>query len=109
MFEPRLQITDYLYLGGEESTSDKAFLADHCGVTHVLNCTTECPLHYPDDFRYLRIAVTDDVKESLVPYFRQAHEFIEDARGSGGNVLVWILCLPALWLCGPRIVALVAV
>ena len=82
------QINDYLYLGGEESTSDKAFLQEHCGVTHILNCTGECPLHYPDDFQCLRIAVNDDAKESLAPYFHQAHEFIESARAAGGNVLV---------------------
>ena len=48
---PPLQITDYLYLGGDDSTSDLKFLSETCGITHILNCTKECRNHFPEDFR----------------------------------------------------------
>ncbi len=82
------QITDYLYLGGEDATSDRSFLADTCSIKYILNCTRECRNHFPDQFSYMRVEVADDGREDLRPHFTAAHEFIQRAHDEGACVLV---------------------
>lgn len=57
------------------------------GFTHVLNATKELPNYFEDrPLRYLKIPVNDYETELISPYFRQAFEFIESARG--GKILI---------------------
>ena len=80
-----LQILPYLYLGGQETTSERAAL-DMLAVTHLLNVTKELPQHFPADFVYMQIPVADTVDESLAPHFESAHKFIDAVRTSAGKV-----------------------
>lgn len=57
------------------------------GFTHVLNATKELPNYFEDKaLQYLKIPINDYETENITPYFRQAFEFIESARG--GKILI---------------------
>lgn len=51
--------------------------------THILNVTVELPNYFEDKgIKYLKIPVNDYETENIQPFFKEAYEFIESARGS---------------------------
>lgn len=58
------------------------------GFTHILNVTDELINYFEDkpELKYLKIPVKDYETEDIRPYFKQAYEFIESARG--GKILI---------------------
>ena len=58
------------------------------GITHILNVTN---MHYTKRsqyFRYLDVAINDNVVEDAKKHFRITNRFIKDSLASGGKVLV---------------------
>jgi dual specificity phosphatase 12 len=52
-------------------------------LTHVLNVSDELPNYFEGkDITYLKIAVRDYETEDITSYFKQAYEFIDNAKNS---------------------------
>lgn len=86
------QILPYLFLGSSYAASnDKPFSI--LGITHIVNATLDIPCLYEGPFTYLMVEVEDDAEVPIGDSFAKAHEFIEEARKSGGKVLVRAGCL----------------
>merc|ERR1719232_378734 len=81
------KILDYLYLGGQEATSERPTL-EFLNITHILNVSKECGNHFPDLYRYLQLPIADDPTEDATPYFESAHAFLQDVKTKGKVVLV---------------------
>jgi hypothetical protein len=59
------------------------------GITHVINCAANvCRNYYPDDFEYLHFFLKDSKTESIECVFYRCIDFINQAKRSGGKVLV---------------------
>ncbi|XP_041371122.1 dual specificity protein phosphatase 1-like [Gigantopelta aegis] len=82
-----VELLPYLYIGDSSHSSRKDVLKN-IGVTAILNVSTSCENHFPQDFRYKVIPVEDTVSEDLRTWFTEAIDFIEDERRSGGVILV---------------------
>ena len=98
------QVTDYLFVGSIESAYnerrlcrlDIESLVDISNMSEMQvpsNKKTQCPCLCQTDFRHFRsrliIAVADDEKEDIGPYFEEVNRFIEAARRCGRKVLVY--------------------
>lgn len=87
------QITDFLYLGSEDDAVNVNHLRD-LGVTHVINCAAGyCVTNqeFYGDIKYLGFEGEDDDCYNMLQHFDEAFKFIEDARSSGGKVLIHCL------------------
>lgn len=59
------------------------------GITHIVNCTgNTIPCKYPSDFAYLKLHLTDQNHQRLLPVLDEACSFIAGARACRGTVLV---------------------
>lgn len=83
------EILPRLYLGGYDAANDKRLLQHH-GVTHVLNCTEDIHIFFPNDFKYLRLAVEDDDAQNLSEHFETAWHFMDEAMSKGS---VFVHCM----------------
>jgi len=91
-YDPRLfefpsQILPFMFLGDSKDSKNRRFLAEN-RITHILNVTVDEPNCFEDEFEYLKIAILDTPNQNIAMHFDKAHEFIERARTSGGNILV---------------------
>lgn len=82
------EIEPYLYIGSKRDAASHETLKA-LAVTHVLNATPDCPCyHEHDGLSYLRLAIKDCWNQDLPSHFEAAFAFIEDARQSGGKVMI---------------------
>ncbi|KAH7679244.1 protein phosphatase slingshot protein [Dioscorea alata] len=81
------QIEDGLYLGSVGAAQDKEALKK-LNITHILTVAKSLLPAYPNEFVYKRIDVLDSSTTNLAQYFDECFEFINEARRSGGGVLV---------------------
>ncbi len=87
------QILDYLYLGAAEDATNVKHLRD-LGVTHVINCAAGYCMtsqEFYGDIKYLGFEAEDDDSYNMLQHFEDAYRLIEEARTSGGKVLVHCL------------------
>ncbi|KAL3812692.1 hypothetical protein ACJIZ3_013960 [Penstemon smallii] len=81
------KIEEDLYLGSLGSANNKSALIS-LNVTHILTVANSLPIAHPNDFKYKIIEVRDRSDVSLLPFFDECFAFIEEARTTGGAVLV---------------------
>jgi protein-tyrosine phosphatase len=81
------EILPYLYVGGQQDAEDLAKLK-LMGITHILNAAASLDSVFANQFVYLRSELDDDEDEDVVASFEEAFRHIEDAKTSGGAVLV---------------------
>jgi len=82
------EILPFLYIGNERDAANRETLKE-LGITHVLNATSHLALHFENDgIIYKRLPASDNANQNLKQYFSDAFSFIDDARQSGGRVLV---------------------
>lgn len=81
------QIKKGLYLGSLGAARNKAALESE-NVTHILTVASSLTPAYPSDFVYKIISVLDSEDVDLSKYFDECFDFIEEAIGTGGGVLV---------------------
>ena len=74
-----------LFLGSLHDALDDCFLRQ-CNVTHAVSITW-APLA-EDGLQRMSLRVEDDPDEDMFSYFASVCNFIDSARGEGGNVLV---------------------
>ena len=80
------KISNCLYLGGSDVSSNLPQL-QKLQITHVCNCTSKLPHHFPDNIRYFRTPVPDEPESQLDQFFIDSAAFIEEAVLRGGVVL----------------------
>lgn len=78
------RVLPFLYLGSQEDALNADTMRDH-NITYVLNVTASCPkADFIQESHFMRISVNDSHNEQLIPYFKQAFDFL-------GAYLVWLI------------------
>lgn len=85
-----VEILPRLFLGNKVDSSTMDLLRK-ARISHILNVTPDLPNAFEDHFKYLRLAVQDNLGGDLVSHFGEAFDFIDDAIKDGGYVLVHCL------------------
>lgn len=86
-FEDAHEIVPKVYLGNRRFAWS-IHLLKALGITHIVNCAQELPNPFTDDINYKYFALHDSPDQPIDQHFKEAHQFIEDAIGSGGAVLI---------------------
>ncbi|XP_074292189.1 dual specificity protein phosphatase 1-like isoform X2 [Silene latifolia] len=81
------QIEEGLFLGSLGAANNKSGLK-RLNVTHVLTVAASLAPPHPSDFTYKVIEVADREETNLAQYFDECIDFIDEAKRSGGGVLV---------------------
>lgn len=81
------RIFEQLYLGSRHEASNEGWLTSH-HITHVVNCAIELPSYFPGRCVYLNLKLDDVPSQSIYHVLEKSFNFILDAIGKGGNVLV---------------------
>ncbi|KAK9933480.1 hypothetical protein M0R45_020677 [Rubus argutus] len=81
------QIEEGLFLGSIGAANNKEELKK-LNVTHILTVANSLPPKYPNDFVYKVLNVMDTESTNLQQHFDECFKFIEEAKTSGGGVLV---------------------
>ncbi|OAE34603.1 hypothetical protein AXG93_167s1140 [Marchantia polymorpha subsp. ruderalis] len=76
-----------LYLGSIGAAFNKGLL-QNLNITHILAVAGGVDMPFPECFKYLRIEVLDSADVDLAQHFTECFSFIDEARMSGGGVLV---------------------
>lgn len=70
---------DHLYIGSEEIPSQTSLLRSQ-NITHIVNASCHTYYEQPEQGRYVRLDLRDEVEEQIGPKLGQAFALIEDAR-----------------------------
>lgn len=76
-------------------------------VSHILNMAREIDNFFPDRFKYHNVRVWDEESTQLLPYWKETHRFIEDARLGSSQLLLpqptqnWLNPAPSGDWCPP--------
>lgn len=76
-------------------------------VSHILNMAREIDNFFPDRFKYHNVRVWDEESTQLLPYWKETHRFIEDARLGSSQLLLpqptqnWLSLAPSGDWCPP--------
>lgn len=81
------EILPWLILGRVDPTRNMYSLAK-LGVTHILNCTEDCPNLFPMHFVYLQLFLRDSLEANAAEYFPQALEFFRRVEKKRGKIYV---------------------
>ncbi|XP_021757100.1 dual specificity protein phosphatase 1-like isoform X2 [Chenopodium quinoa] len=81
------QIEEGLFVGSAAAANNKAALKQH-NITHILTVAGYIRPAHRRDFTYKIIEVVDTVWTDLAQYFDECIDFIDEAKRSGGGVLV---------------------
>jgi hypothetical protein len=46
------------------------------GITHIINCTPDLPLHWEDKYEYKRVDILDSPSQNILKHFDSVFEFI---------------------------------
>ncbi|GAB2220157.1 hypothetical protein Droror1_Dr00007800 [Drosera rotundifolia] len=80
-------IEEGLFLGSARAAANKERLKS-LNVTHVLTVATRLSPAHPNDFTYKIVEVSDSEDTNLAKYFHECFDFIDEAKKTGGAVLV---------------------
>mmetsp|Transcript_27292 Transcript_27292/g.69430 ORF Transcript_27292/g.69430 Transcript_27292/m.69430 type:complete len:396 (-) Transcript_27292:180-1367(-) len=75
-----VQIVEGLYISGEDTAKNLERLRS-LGVQSIVACG--CPTHFPNEFRYLRIALQDNSQSRCGRFLDPAADFVADALRTG--------------------------
>ncbi|XP_010546836.1 PREDICTED: dual specificity protein phosphatase 1B [Tarenaya hassleriana] len=81
------KIEEGLFIGSVAEASNRDLLKSS-NVTHILTVAVAVSPLYPDEFSYKVIEVVDRSETDLTQYFDECFNFVDEARQSGGGVLV---------------------
>lgn len=81
------KIQEGLYLGSVGAAYNKEELLN-LRITHILVVANTIEAPYPCDFQYKQIEVRDSADVNLEEYFDACFAFIDEAKQSGGAVLI---------------------
>ncbi len=69
------EIIPNLFLGNYLIANDIEFLKS-LGITHILNCSIEHPMYFPNEFVYLHLPIHDIFSQNILQYLNETYEFI---------------------------------
>ncbi|CAL8087722.1 unnamed protein product [Calicophoron daubneyi] len=74
---------------GSQADAVSAATCQQYGITHVINVSVDgaAPSHIPAD-RFFRIPVHDNYTDIMIPFFKDAFTFIDNAKAVRGKVLI---------------------
>lgn len=81
------EIQEGIFLGSIGAAHNKDELINH-KITHILSVANMVEAMYPSEFKYKQIEVRDSADVDLEEHFDDCFAFIDEARQSGGAVLV---------------------
>ncbi|XP_042381231.1 dual specificity protein phosphatase 1-like [Zingiber officinale] len=81
------KIEEGLFLGSVGAALNKPALKN-LNITHILTVAKSLDPAFPDEFIYKKIDVFDTPGTELDKHFDECFNFIDEARSSGGSVLV---------------------
>ena len=82
------EIVPGLWIGNEHAAVDDEVLQQH-HITHIVNLNpSSSPIAFPDKYKYFAVNLRDCVFEILGDEFFGALEFVNNAVGEGGCVLI---------------------
>ena len=87
-----VELLPYLYIGDASHSSMKEQLQE-LHITAILNVSTCCRNHFPQDFRYKVIPVEDSDSADLSTWFADAFHFIGKYYGRFSLSLCQSVCL----------------
>eukprot|EP00471_Norrisiella_sphaerica_P010481 CAMPEP_0184495612 /NCGR_PEP_ID=MMETSP0113_2-20130426/31843_1 /TAXON_ID=91329 /ORGANISM="Norrisiella sphaerica, Strain BC52" /LENGTH=365 /DNA_ID=CAMNT_0026881871 /DNA_START=124 /DNA_END=1224 /DNA_ORIENTATION=+ len=73
---PTVLIKDFLYLGSEDDAKHQKHLQD-LKITHVLNVSSDVKNYFPDEFKYHRIDLPDEIGSNLMAHFTTGFEYLK--------------------------------
>ncbi|XP_030050829.1 dual specificity protein phosphatase 8-like [Microcaecilia unicolor] len=78
----------HLYLGSQSDALNQEVVGLN-GITHVLNVSCSCPQpSFIPSNRFLRIPINDSYSDNILPWLKQATDFIDKAEVMNGKVLL---------------------
>jgi len=80
------EIAPGIFLGNYRFAYDR-YLLSAMGITHILNAAKELATPFRD-IVYKHFTMDDSVVEPIDKNFKESHQFIDEALGKGGKVLV---------------------
>lgn len=81
-------ILDNLYVGDLRAADDKKLLQEN-GITHIINCSDNAPIVFPNDFVYSHLKLKDDFEQDLEEEIKIAIKFISSVpNNSAQNILI---------------------
>jgi hypothetical protein len=81
-------LDNFLYLGGERNAHNRKELMERTRVTHVVNMACEVANFFSKEIKYASYPIADHSETNITLVFETATAFIENARVTGGRVLV---------------------
>lgn len=81
LFSHPIKIIDSIFLGNMIQSSDYKALKS-LGITHILNCATECKNHFENEFVYCKLELEDDQDFPIENYYEKAGEFFNEYNRS---------------------------
>ncbi|ESO85048.1 hypothetical protein LOTGIDRAFT_54372, partial [Lottia gigantea] len=82
-----VEIFPHIFLGDSGHASQKDIL-DKLNIKGVLNVSSQCANHFPNDYEYMTIRVSDNSTADLSSWFEPSFNFIESMIENDCNVLV---------------------
>lgn len=81
------KITENIYQGGFVCSENKDNLKK-LGITHILVASLGLAIHFPSEFKYLRIDVVDTSEEDMSKHFNTIYEFVDECINNSGKILI---------------------
>jgi len=82
---------DGVFIGDIASAYNREKMKE-IGITHVITAVLGVAPQFPEDFVYMTVPVRDVASEDIQKYLKDTSQFITDALGGGGKVLVHCIC-----------------
>ena len=81
------KILPFLFLGGQEGTTEKA-MEKSLNISHIVSLCSESRPHFPEDFVYLNLGIADSPQANILKVLEPSFEAINAAKNAGGCCLV---------------------
>ena len=72
------QITEKIYLGNEDTASDKELLKK-LNISNILICAEGCEPFFPNEYTYKILYIDDAIDENIISWFQEAFKFIDSS------------------------------
>ena len=72
------QITEKIYLGNEDTASDKELLKK-LDMSNILICAEGCEPFFPNEYTYKILYIDDAIDENIISWFQEAFKFIDSS------------------------------
>jgi hypothetical protein len=82
-----IELLEDIYIGSFAAAENKEALLENM-ITHIVCAATNLKENFPDDFKYLKLALLDSPECNIKQHFENSCEFIKDCLDNGGRIFV---------------------